>query len=57
MIKSMNRRLVVSILAMILVLTMILSLVLAVIPVSAEGLEQCPYKEIAMEQYADKNLN
>lgn len=57
MIKSMNRRLVVSILAMILVLTMILSLVLTVIPVSADGLEQCPYKEIAMEQYADKNLN
>ncbi len=53
----MNRRLVVSILAMILVLTMILSLVLAVIPVSADGLEQCPCKEIAMEQYADKNLN
>ena len=36
----MNRRLVISILAMILVLTMILSLVLTVIPVSAEGTEQ-----------------
>ena len=36
----MNRRLVVSILAMILVLTMILSLVLTVIPVRADGVEQ-----------------
>ena len=36
----MNRRLVVSILAMLLVLTMILSLVLTVIPVRADGVEQ-----------------
>jgi hypothetical protein len=36
----MNRRVVVSILALLLVFTMVLSLVLTVIPVSADGLEQ-----------------
>lgn len=41
----MNRRLVVSILAMILVLTMILSLVLTVIPVRADGVEQASAHE------------
>ena len=41
----MNRRLVVSILAMLLVLTMILSLVLTVIPVRADGVEQTPSNE------------
>lgn len=54
----MNRRLVVSILAMILVLTMILSLVLTVIPVSADGLEQCGMAaaETAVQQCIDKNF-
>ncbi len=41
----MNRRLVVSILAMLLVLTMILSLVLTVNPVRADGVEQTPSNE------------
>jgi|GEM_PF-563164 len=41
----MNRRLVVSILAMLLVLTMILSLVLTVIPVRADGVEQASAHE------------
>lgn len=44
----MNRRIVVSILAMILVLTMILSLVLTVIPVRADGTEQPAYQEEAV---------
>ena len=54
----MNRKLVISILAMILVLTMILSLVLTVIPVSAEGTEQCHGGETAVtQQCVDKNRN
>lgn len=36
---TMNRKFVVSVLAMILVITMVLSLVLTVIPAGAEGLE------------------
>ena len=54
----MNRRLVVSILAMILVITMVLSLVLTMIPVSADGAAQHPDAETAVtQQYADKNCN
>ncbi len=43
----MNRRLVVSILAMLLVLTMILSLVLTVIPVRADGVEQASAHKVS----------
>lgn len=43
----MNRRIVVSILAIILVLTMVLSLVLTVIPVRADGTEQSAGQEAA----------
>lgn len=43
---------------MILVITMVLSLVLTMIPVSADGVEQCRGEEIAVtRQYADKNCN
>lgn len=54
----MNRRIVVSILAIILVLTMILSLVLTMIPVRADGLEQCKTEaaETAVQQCIDKNF-
>lgn len=51
----MNRRIVVSILAMLLVLTMILSLVLTVIPVSAEGAVQCQGREEAVQQCTAEN--
>lgn len=53
----MNRRLVVSILAMILVLTMILSLVLTVIPVRADGVEQASAHEASetVQQCIAKN--
>ncbi len=53
----MNRRLVVSILAMLLVLTMILSLVLTVIPVRADGAGQCPSEEPAAVQNVAENCN
>lgn len=54
----MNRRLVVSILAMILVITMVLSLVLTMIPVSADGAERYPDADTAVtQQYADNNCD
>ena len=53
----MNRRLVVSILAMLLVLTMILSLVLTVIPVRADGAAQCRTEETAAVQNMTEKCN
>ncbi len=53
----MNRRLVVSILAMLLVITMILSIVITVIPVRADGAGQTFSEEPAAAQSLAENFN